>query len=125
MAEFIKGSDKGSLCFVGDENTGLPLITIYPADAPTWKTSGYVKAVDRQNAILTLRILDLFDFVRAPISGKAPMWLLDEEQGILSFTCRIHLWWRNMRGYNELDWSKIWKTFKFDKWITSEDAEWF
>jgi hypothetical protein len=124
MTEFIKESEKGNLCFIRDKSSGIPLITIYP-DTPTWKTSGHVKAVDLQNAILTLRILDFFDFVRAPISSETPMWLLDEEHGIVSFSCKIHQWWRSTRNYDELDWSKIWKTFRFDQWITSEDAECF
>lgn len=124
MTEFIKESEEGNLCFIRDKSIGLPLIAIYP-DTPTWKTGGYVKSVDRQNAILTLRILDLFDLVRAPISVKTPMWLLDEECGIVSFSCKIHQWWRSMKNYDELDWSRIWRTFKFDKWITSEDAEYF
>jgi len=51
------------------------------------------------------------------------MWLLDEEHGIVAFSCKIYQWWRCMRNYDELDWSKRWKTFKFDQWITSEDAE--
>jgi len=124
MTEFIRYSERGELSYICEDGHGLPMITIY-RDAPIWKTSGYVKAVDRKNSMLTFRILDLFDFVTAPICEKTPRWLLVEEHGTVSFTCKIHQEWRSLRIYDDLNWSKVWKTFKFDRYLTLEDVEYF
>jgi hypothetical protein len=124
MTEFIKYFEKGELSYIREDSYGLPMITIY-RNTPLWKTSGYVKAVDRNHGTLTLRILDLFDVVTAPICDKTPQWLLDEEHGTVSFTCKIHQGWRSLRSYDDLNWSKVWKTFKFDRHLALEDVEYF
>lgn len=124
MTEFIKYSEKGELSNIREDSHGLPMITIY-RDAPLWKTSGYVKAVDRKNSILTFRILDLFDFVTAPVCDKTPLWLLEEEHGTVSFRCKIHQGWRSLRSYDSLNWSKVWKTFRFERYLTLEEVEYF
>ena len=124
MTEFIEQYKKGRFCYIHEKILDLPLITIY-SDTPLWKTSGYVKAIDSKNRTITLHILDLFDSVTVPVCDRTPHWLIDEEGGIVSFTCKIHQGWRSLRNFEKLDWTKVWKTFKFSGFITSEEAELF
>ncbi len=121
MVEFIKEYEKRNIYYT--ESAGIPKeVTIY-LNSPIWKTSGYVKKIDLINKQLILNISDiiLIDEINIQITTEIPKWLYKKNDQLPFFTCKIFQDWRMLNSLDNLNWSKIWKTFKFKGYLSDNE----
>ena len=65
------------------------------------------------------------DLVNVPICDEMPRWLIEERGDVICFKCKIHQGWRLLNRLENLDWSKTWKTFRFNGVIKREEKEFY
>jgi len=121
MKEFIENYKNDNL-YILENNKYVRQISIY-LNSPSWRTRGFVEDVDYSNNQLIMHIEDLLYPVSVRINSEIPQWLLEYGDTVVCFIYKIHQGWRSLNSYEGLDWSKVWKTFKFDGHITKVDKE--
>jgi len=123
MSEFIQEYKNNNISIFKDNV--LLTFNIYKNE-PIWNTSGHVKKTDSFNSELTLHIEDLkIDDITIKINEYTPKWLYENPGSLALFDCRIYLWWRLITNINDSDWPGVFKTFKFDHYLTEDELEYY
>ena len=123
MAEFIKEHGENNIYYQSSKQFGFPEIFIY-RNKPEWKTSGYVINLNREKDLVVLHFSDLLflDKVETSITKETPKWLIETPPNLhAAFFCKIYQGWRGLNTIEGFDWSKVWKTFKLDSYLSDED----
>ena len=123
MTEFIHEYYAGNIYTLISKRFGFDEIVIY-RNKPEWKTTGYVIdfSKEKESIILYFSGLLFLDEVETRITKETPRWLIDTPPNRhASFNCKIYQGWRGLKNIDGFNWSKVWKTFKFDGYLSPED----
>ncbi len=119
MTEFVKEYNNLNIHYIISNQFNYQDITIYKNE-PEFKTYGRVTNIDKRNNLISLHIAGLlfFDEITTNISPKTPKWLIYvHNKCYASFTCKIYQSWRSLQSLENVNWEKVWATFKLDTYL--------
>ncbi len=124
MTEFIKEYNNTNIHYTSSNENGFQYISIFK-NTPELKTYGCVRNLDIKNNLISLYFAGLIhaEEITTNISPKTPKWLIDvPDNGYACFNCKIYQSWRSLESFEKFNWDKIWKTFKFQSYLTKKES---
>lgn len=123
MSEFIKEYNSDNAYYQRSKTFSFTEITIY-RDKPEWKTRGYVIGVNKEKNLVVLHFSDLWmlDKIETSVTKETPRWLIENSFKLhATFTCKIYQSWLSFETVDGYNWSKVWKTFKLDSFLSDDE----